>query len=66
MKTLNRGDYLVLGPEDTRRVALLLVAAAKRGGLISEQFFTAIDRLAVVDKKRRSQPGQEAQDIRTA
>jgi hypothetical protein len=58
MDALTSGVYVNLNSEDARRVALLLVAAAKNSsGELPDQFFTAIDKLAVRDT-RQMRPGQ--------
>lgn len=69
IKALTSGDYISLNSEDARRVALLLVAAAKNSsGELPDQFFTAIDKLAVRDtrqmrpKQMRSSPVEQDQE----
>jgi hypothetical protein len=69
MKALTSGDYVNLNREDARRVALLLVAAAKNSsGELPDQFFTAIDKLAVRDTRQmrprqmRSSPVEQDQE----
>jgi hypothetical protein len=68
MQLITSRKYVNYGQENVRRISILLTAAAKDTvGTLPPEFFTAIHKLAALEKRqRRALPGQEAQDIRTA